>query len=432
MRSNSRSEKTIETSSVVAETHPPEYLLHKYWARKPHNVIRHYLKSYFKPGDLLVDPFCGSGVFLAEAKKLGINSRGYDINPIAFLISSVTTDPPSKADFERAARKILELAKSKYEILYQLSTGGTVRYVVHQMITRCGTCNVEYSSGDTKKVGNRSYCPRCNLKLSFNQESCVGTKIVKIYDKQNNEILDEEELAIQENVSKTNGSIEAFNIPLVTNRRILAFPDMKTSDLFTPRAFTVLCDLFQQAHKIEDTKVKNAILLLLTSATAQCSRLIPSRNNLKTGGPAWTVPGFWIAPVHLETNPLIHLEARFGKFIKGIGRLSEEYKNSDAISIVTNQSATNGLGNIEDETLNGIFFDPPYGDNVPYVEFSSIWNSFLNRDIEYTDEIVVSDRKTFKSSWDKYQTDIEKVIGLFFRKLKDEGKVREELKRKSQ
>ncbi len=38
-------------------------MLHKYWARKPHNILAHYIEQNFKPGELVVDPFSGSGVF---------------------------------------------------------------------------------------------------------------------------------------------------------------------------------------------------------------------------------------------------------------------------------------------------------------------------------------------------------------------------------
>ena len=105
---------------------------------------------------------------------------------------------------------------------------------------------------------------------------------------------------------------------------------------------------------------------------AQCSRLIPYRNNLKTGGPAWTIPGFWIAPKHLETNPIIHYKARLTKFVKGLNSLSQAFKHSEAKSTVNLISAQKGLSELEDDSIDGIFFDPPYGDNVPYLEFSAL------------------------------------------------------------
>ena len=156
---------------------------------------------------------------------------------------------------------------------------------------------------------------------------------------------------------------------------------------------------------------------------AQSSRLIPYRNNLSTGGPAWTVPGFWIAPLHLETNPIIHLEARLKKFEKGLTALSKNYSLTKGTVDIKNLPAQIGLKNLKDSSVDGIFFDPPYGDNVPYVEFSAIWNSFIGKKIDYVNEIIVSDRKEFLSSWDKYKDDMESVISLFHKKLKSGGKV---------
>jgi len=42
-------------------------------------------------GDLILDPFCGSGSTLEAAQKVGIPSVGVDLNPIACLISRVRT-----------------------------------------------------------------------------------------------------------------------------------------------------------------------------------------------------------------------------------------------------------------------------------------------------------------------------------------------------
>lgn len=45
-----------------------------------------------KNGDTLLDPFCGSGTALVEAKTLGVNSIGIDISPLCKLISKVKCD----------------------------------------------------------------------------------------------------------------------------------------------------------------------------------------------------------------------------------------------------------------------------------------------------------------------------------------------------
>ncbi|MFQ6062383.1 MAG: DNA methyltransferase, partial [Methanosarcinales archaeon] len=33
--------------------------MHKYWARKPHNVVAEYIKKYSEEGEIVLDPFCG-------------------------------------------------------------------------------------------------------------------------------------------------------------------------------------------------------------------------------------------------------------------------------------------------------------------------------------------------------------------------------------
>lgn len=410
----------MKSRALMAETHPAEYLIHKYWARKPSNILREYISEHFDDSATLVDPFCGSGVFLAEAKKQGITAYGFDVNPAAHLLSTVTTNPPELNRYENEAQKLITLAET-FTDLYKINEKD-VRYFVHRMDSECSNCGKSHSVEDSHKKGSGYYCPDCDSRLYFNFEKSIGTTITKIFDTENNVYEGSKFTKDQDKVLSQIPPISA-NYTLVTNRRILAFPDMKLSDLFTPRAYYVMSTLFEHAHKIKDEAVKNAILVLLTSSVAQCSRLIPYRNNLKTGGPAWTIPGFWIAPLHLETNPIIHLRARNKKMLKGLAELNNAYKKTKAVVEVRNESAQKGLEKFKDGSIDGLFFDPPYGDNVPYVEFSAVWNGFLNKDISYEEEVIVSDRKEHVSSWDKYEQDISKVIKLFGKKLAKEGKI---------
>lgn len=67
--------------------------LHVYPARMIPQIARRLLRRYAKPGDLVFDPFCGSGTVLVEARLYGMNSIGIDINPLACLLAEVKSNP---------------------------------------------------------------------------------------------------------------------------------------------------------------------------------------------------------------------------------------------------------------------------------------------------------------------------------------------------
>jgi len=68
----------IETTKATAI-----YNMHTYWSKKPHDAIREYIRHYTKPGDLVLDPFCGSGNTGRAARSLGRRALLADIAPEA-------------------------------------------------------------------------------------------------------------------------------------------------------------------------------------------------------------------------------------------------------------------------------------------------------------------------------------------------------------
>lgn len=74
-----------------AQPHPLASV-HPYPAKFIPDIPRRLIEE-FRParGCKIYDPFCGSGTALVEAQTAGLHSLGVDLNPIAVLISRVTT-----------------------------------------------------------------------------------------------------------------------------------------------------------------------------------------------------------------------------------------------------------------------------------------------------------------------------------------------------
>lgn len=64
-------------------------LIHAYPAKMYREIARSQLSNYAKKGDTILDPFCGTGTVLMQAKLYGMNAVGFDINPLAALIARV-------------------------------------------------------------------------------------------------------------------------------------------------------------------------------------------------------------------------------------------------------------------------------------------------------------------------------------------------------
>lgn len=408
---------------IIARTHPAEYLIHKYWARKPHNVLAEYIQKYFDETSVLCDPFCGSGVFLAEAKKQNIGGFGFDINPAAYELTDFTINPPPINLFETAVMKLLDHLESEFGDIYKIGNK-TIRYIAHEMVATCISCHSLNMVGTCRKRGNSFLCSRCETKISFSLERCSHTRISKVICTDKSVIVDENQITqFQERTNMLIDEPDYFAKPAVENRRILAHKGLRFRDFFTVRALNIINGAVSFINDVDDEKTRRSLMLFFNSSVVQASKLIPYRNNLSSGGPAWSIPGFWVAPKHLEMNLISVLEGRAKKYLRALKSLSEGYKKDSTKISLHNMSFQKGNGLIKDDSLDGIFFDPPYGDNVPYLEFSFIWNTLYNKEVDYNDEIIVSDRKQFCSSWDKYHKDIDEVVAIFWRKLKKNGVV---------
>ncbi len=138
---------------------------HRYVGRFPSHLIRALINYYGATSkDVVLDPFCGSGTTLVEARMLGVKATGIEISPLSAMISRV------KSQFPREGLKISE-------VISQLSDFYSERWdtFVHG---RCVT-NISYDeilSRDGNRIESFS-----NVEKWFTQEALLGTSIIVEY-----------------------------------------------------------------------------------------------------------------------------------------------------------------------------------------------------------------------------------------------------------
>lgn len=96
-----------------ADTQQHVHGIHIYPARMIPQIANRLIRNFSKPGDLVLDPFCGSGSVLVEALVLGRNAIGIDINPLACLIAKVKTTPLNIEKLKSLVQRVLENLSKK-------------------------------------------------------------------------------------------------------------------------------------------------------------------------------------------------------------------------------------------------------------------------------------------------------------------------------
>lgn len=84
--------------------------IHEYRGKFNPQVVRATTNVLgLKPGSLLLDPFCGSGTVLLESAHLGFDALGFDLHPLAVMIScaKVAAYHAQRSAIRRAAKAVL-------------------------------------------------------------------------------------------------------------------------------------------------------------------------------------------------------------------------------------------------------------------------------------------------------------------------------------
>jgi DNA modification methylase len=75
-----------------AEPRLQVHSFHRYFGKLIPAIPAFAIENFSKPGDTVLDPFCGSGTTIVEAARRGRRSVGIDMNPLATFITEVKTN----------------------------------------------------------------------------------------------------------------------------------------------------------------------------------------------------------------------------------------------------------------------------------------------------------------------------------------------------
>lgn len=91
---------------VDADTQRWTHGIHRYSGKFIPQIAARAIETLSRPGELVVDPYCGSGTTIVEAVRLGRRATGIDLNPLAVLIARVKTTPLKEGSLSAAMQSL--------------------------------------------------------------------------------------------------------------------------------------------------------------------------------------------------------------------------------------------------------------------------------------------------------------------------------------
>jgi len=428
-------------TEIIPETHPPMYLMHKYWARKPANIVAQYIQKYSKTDEIVFDPFMGSGVTLIESLIQGRKAIGADINPLAHFITQNTAIYIPIEELKRAfshLKQQIYLKDGLYSKLY---------------IIDCPKCQnqaeITHTIWDQKENSDnheiteiRIHCPNCReLCFSSKENKEFFSKLSKIiYEKENSALVLLASLQLQP---------PKFNFSYHDSRKFLQLRhDLRKNNtiqnLFTNRNFAFLTYLRHLINLLPNSteETKNLCNFCFTSALGQASKMVwvidkrKGERVAKRQVGSWTHHFFWDPTTFFEVNAWNCYIERFEKLLKGKQNSNLRFDQSQALKfksapdfshltpsnpiLLFNQSAEKL--DLPSDSVDFIFTDPPYGDSIQYGELSTFWAAWIGLNMDSylaqmeQKEITMNTRqdKTLK----RYQQDLTTIFHEAYRVLK--------------
>jgi len=122
---------------------------HPYFTRRAWNVVQEYIRTFSQPGDVVLDPFGGSGVTAVEALVLRRKAIHCDINPLAnFICSQIAVSPIDinafRAAFDEIARNCKDIINEVYLMSDDEADTLEIKYWYPQGVKLHRKANVEY------------------------------------------------------------------------------------------------------------------------------------------------------------------------------------------------------------------------------------------------------------------------------------------------
>lgn len=428
----------------------PIYNVHSYPTKVPPGAILPLLEHYCDDGDVILDPFSGTGMtgVAAAASKKEINVILQDLSPAATHIAGAVQSGYDPEKFHSAAKSILESVCDQYGWMYSTEVDGNpseVRYFVWSDVYLCDLCGMEILIWDIEgkeTVGGlkeKVPCPSCDGLIS---KQTMTPKLETVFDQVIKEPVQRiKSRPVLKAVSTYGNSRKLRKLPVTEDdMEILNEIDSKAfrydprtekmlfkdgcwgeqwrssyhkgvthaHHFYTYRNYLIISAIWDKVVEIKDNYLRSKLIFWFTASLSRASRLnrYMRQHNRHVGPLAGTL---FIGPIQAEISPFYF----FSEKLNGLSTAMHSLSRRDNYAVSTGSSSQL---DIPDNSIDFIFTDPPFGDNLIYSELNFFVEAWLSVYTSQSQEAVIA--KSQGKGLGEFESIIKDVFFECYRVLK--------------
>ena len=405
------------------------YNMHRYDSKKPHDAIFQYVRHYTKEGDLVLDPFCGSGGTALAALMEGRRAIAIDRSPAATFIAKNYCTPVDIEYLRTAINRIKLKVIPEINRLYETRCDrcgdrATTLYTVFSQVVECPRCLEKVAlfegvdaegltaKGKPKKI---KVCPNCHKRgisegITSRGERFGAIPVLVVYTCDGGCVPSRRERRRLDPNDNKRKFFEKYDIGKIAEiekeditywapdadlrekipYRMLHKKDFRPSyasrfrDLYTKRNLLALSIWRNHGNPLGSIE-ESLICFAVTAMSKGTSRMC--QYDEKWSFPYPIMSGtYYLPPIFKEPNVFKAVSDKLDACLKGLS-----ISNTQEPAWISTQSATQ-MDHIPSNSIDYIFTDPPYAGKVQYGELNFIWEAWLDLDTCWKDEeIIVSE-----------------------------------------
>lgn len=402
-------------SEIAVSRSDAIYMAHGYLTKVPVDAIIPFSETFTQPGDVVVDPFAGSGM---TGVACAITGRRAILSDISVLGRHIGTnyinvvDPLALRDATRAG---IAAARKRLPHLYSMpcSLCGRTAELVKATWSHdyaCPRCGHAFSYSRALEAANwRSAisCPHCREPLRRRNLRRTGETMVleSVACRCSRRQIDQEPSGVE---PPRFADLERWpDVPIDPNREMYRRSALRkhgltsTAAFFSRRNLTALVALRDAIRNEPDPKLRDKLMFAFTAILPRASKRYQWSRQRPLNAQNQT---YYVSAVFYAWNVFDLFERKVeaviasDDLVRGDGPLFPRQ-----IDVTYLNASAHALEHVESDSVDYVFTDPPFGSNIFYSDMSLFQEAWLGTLTDRQFEAVVATQTDSHLTAERYE-----------------------------